>query len=500
MASALKSNDYCPIGSRIHLAALALASSLAAWASEPPARTEHSYGPLAHDFDLIWEEGRRQEVAGPIFSVEVGRDWERWAVSPFLRYANDRTLDSSEFDVLYPFFTVDRAGTEYKFKLMFLHSFAGGQSQEEDLARRFTVFPLYFSQRSPVPEDNYTAVLPFYGTLKNRLQRDEIHWVMWPLYVETWRKGVRTRNMPWPLVHSREGGGIEGWQFWPFYGRETKTSSTFTNDYGNLEIDPGHRKSFVLWPFYFREDHEVGTTNEVNHRILLPFYSYSLSPAKDSRTWLWPLFSVIDNREKRYKEWQMPWPFIVFARGPGENTDRVLPFYSRSVSPTAQSGFLLWPLYKVNRITSPPLMRERNRILFFLYSNVRETNTLRQTVARRVDLWPFFAYREDHEGNRRFQALALLESFLPLNHAIDHVYSPMWSIWRNASNPTTQASSQSFLWNLYRRDRSPAQTKVSLLFGLFQYQSTPERRRVKLFFIPFGAKVKSASAKEPPDP
>lgn len=499
MASAFKSNDYCPSGVLIRLAVVCWTGGVLTWGGTQRA-DDLTYGPLAHEFDLTLEEGRRREVAGPLFSVETGRDWERWAVSPFLRYARDRTLDTSEFDILYPLFAADRAGSEYKYKLMFLHSFAGGKNQDEALARRFTMFPIFFSQRSPVPEDNYTAILPFYGTLKGRLQRDEIHWVGWPFYVETWRKGVRTRNIPWPFFHVRDGGGVKGWQAWPFYGRETKTSSWFTNAYGGLEVDPGHRKSFVLWPFHFREDLGLGTTNELSHRLLLPFYSYSLSPAKDSRTWLWPLFSVIDNREKGYKEWQVPWPLLVFARGPGETTDRFFPFYSRSQSPTVQSGFLMWPLYKVNRITSPPLMRERDRILFFLYSNVKETNTLRQTVARRLDLWPLFAYREDHEGNRRFQALALMESFLPLNHAVDHVYSPLWSVWRQERNPTTQATSQSFLWNLYRRDHAPQRTKVSLLFGLFQYQSSPESRRLKLFFVPLSAKDKVAMVGEGAEP
>ncbi len=445
-----------------------------------------SAGPLAQDFELTLEEGWRREVAGPLFSAESGRDWERWAFSPFLRYSADRTLDTSEFDLLYPFFTADRAGDETKYKLMFLHSVAGGTDQEEDLAKRYTVFPLFFMQRSPVPEDNYTAILPFYGRLKNRLQRDSMEWVMWPAYIETEKKGVRTRNYAFPLVHVRDGGGVEGWQFWPFYGEETKSSWTFTNDYGGLEVSPGHDKQFVLWPFYFRQDLGLGTTNELTHRVLLPWYSYSLSPAKDSRTWLWPFFSVIEDRERGFKEWQMPWPFLVFARGEGENTDRVFPFYSRSVSRNVQSGFLLWPLYKVNRVTAPPLERERERILFFLYSNVRETNTLRQTVAKRVDLWPLYAYREDHEGNRRWQALAVLEPIVPLNHAVDHVYSPLWSVWRREENAREEASSTSILWNLYRHERRRERTKASLLFGLFQYESGGSGKRLKIFYIPFG--------------
>ena len=40
--------------------------------------------------------------------------------------------------------------------------------------KRFTIYPLYFQQRSPDPDENYTALLPFYGHLQHRLFRDKI--------------------------------------------------------------------------------------------------------------------------------------------------------------------------------------------------------------------------------------------------------------------------------------------------------------------------------------
>ena len=461
---------------------------------------ELSYGPLAHEFEMTLEPGKRLEIAGPIFSADHSREWRRWTLSPFLRYARNRSIDSVEFDLAYPLITYDQSGGEYKLKFFYFTSFAGGRDQEDHGIKRFTIFPLLFWQRSPVPEDCYTALFPIHGRVKNRLNRDEFWFTAWPLYIGSRRKDVVTHNVLYPLFHVRRGEGLKGWQVWPLYGSEHKAVTWRTNDFGDVELVPGHRKSFALWPIRFSQDLGLGTTNVETHRMLLPFYSYSKSPARDTRTWLWPFFSVIDNREKGYREWQMPFPFVTFTRGPGETTDRILPFYSYSRSPVAESGFLLWPLYKMNRIKSEPLFRERNRVFFFLYSNVRETNSLRQTVARRVDFWPLFAYRRDHEGRKYFQAPALLESFLPLNRATDHVYSPVWSIWRQASNPETGAASQSLLWNLYRRDRSPEATKVSLLFGLFQYHSTPERRRVKLFFIPLNRGAPQPDPADEPGP
>jgi len=67
---------------------------------------------------------------------------------------------------------------------------------------------------------------------------------------------------------------------------------------------------------------------------------------------------------------------------------------------------------------------------------------------------------------------------------VDRDYSQVWSVWRSEHNPTTGARSQSLLWNLYRRQTTPESKKCSLLFGLFQYQSGTDGKRVRLFYIP----------------
>src|SRR5208283_5365465 len=92
----------------------------------------------------------------------------------------------------------------------------------------------------------------------------------------------------------------------------------------------------------------------------------------------------------------------------------------------------------------------------------------------------------DFNGNSRLQVVALLESFLPASKSIQRDYSPLWSVWRSEKNPRAGAASQSLLWNLYRRETAPATKKCSLLFGLFQYQSSPEGNRTRLFYVPLG--------------
>jgi hypothetical protein len=118
-------------------------------------------------------------------------------------------------------------------------------------------------------------------------------------------------------------------------------------------------------------------------------------------------------------------------------------------------------------------------------------------MLRRRDVWPLFTWWEDHQGRRRLQILSILEPILPNRKSIQRNYSHIWSLWRSEKNPQTEASSQSLFWNLYQRQRRRDTKKYSLLFGLFQYESSSVGKRGRLFFIPLGRKL---PAEEEPIP
>jgi len=229
---------------------------------------------------------------------------------------------------------------------------------------------------------------------------------------------------------------------------------------------------------------------------LIPFYSFYRSKARDSTSYLWPLgVTHTVDREKKSHEWDAPWPLIEFARGEGKYTSRVWPFMSRSHNQSLRSDWYAWPIYKYNRISSAPWDRSRMRILFFLYSDVRERNTQAHTLRHRVDFFPFFTSRKDFDGACRLQILSILEPFFPASKSIERDYSPIWSFWRAERNPKTGANGQSLLWNFYRRDKTSESKKLSLLFGLFQYESRAEGKRWRVCYIPLGKAKPTAPAK-----
>lgn len=470
-------------------------------------------GLLYDHFPLTREAGWRTEVAGPLFYQQT-RDSDRiLAVPPLFSDTQGTETDFHEFDLLYPLLTYDRFGSEYRWQLFQLFSFSGGQTQEEVPKSRFTVFPIYFQQRSPDPQFNYTAMLPIYGHLKNRLFRSEIDFVLWPLYVKSVRGRtpdsstddvtdalagrwlnpqsgeITTYNYVYPLFHLRYGDGLKGWQFWPLLGHEHKEVTTRTNTWGDAEIIPGHDKWLAVWPLFAHQERQIGTDNPERQQFLLPFYNYLRSPRRDSTSCFWPFgLTITDDREKQYREVGAPWPLIVFARGEGKTTSRVWPFFSQAKTDSLQSDFFLWPLYKFNRLQVGELDRDRTRILFFLYSEIHEQNFESGKSQARTDLWPLFTWRRNFDGHSRLQVLAPLEPVLPNSKSIERNWSPLWSLWRAERNPQTGAASQSLLWNLYRHEATPTAKKCSLLFGLFQYQSDTAARRWRVFYIPFGSR------------
>jgi hypothetical protein len=92
--------------------------------------------------------------------------------------------------------------------------------------KRFNLFPFFFYQDAPDPRRDYRAVFPLYGTLKNRMFRDEAEFVLFPLWLKTVEKGKTTRNVLFPFLHFREGPGLAGWQFWPLVGHEHQDPTT----------------------------------------------------------------------------------------------------------------------------------------------------------------------------------------------------------------------------------------------------------------------------------
>ncbi|MGO8699818.1 MAG: hypothetical protein ACLQVY_19120 [Limisphaerales bacterium] len=448
---------------------------------------ETAAGPAYARFSLTLAPGWREEALGPLYYFQTSGEQEQWALPPFFCRTRTGGVDWSEWEVFYPLLDYRRFGTEYRLEIGQLISFNGGESANKEQTRRFTVFPFYFRQSSSNTDLNYTAVAPFYGHLRNRLFRDDIQFFLFPLFSETRKKDRVVDNYLYPIFDRRHGNQMSGWQVWPLIGTERKTPLPETEQ-AVPDTEGGHENFFLLWPFYFNNRSGLGTTNASANRTWVPFFSWTRSPPRDETSYGWPFgYCVIHDRAKDYREYDVLWPLFVQARG-SKTVHRYFPFYSRAHNQDLESDFYAWPIYKFNRLESPPLERRRTRILFFVYSDTIEENKQTKHNKRRIDFWPFFSYHGDPDGNRQWQALAVLEPFFPNNRSIPREYSQVWSLWRAERNSQTDVSSESLLWNLYRHEETPHSKKTSLFFGLFQYQSTPDGGSWRVCYINIGKK------------
>ena len=307
-------------------------------------------------FPLTLDAGIRTEAAGPFFYNQQKESETTWAVPPLYSHDADPAVESLEDDFCYPLLTHERYGREYRWQFIQLFSFAGGANPDDTENRRVTIYPLYFQQHSSNSNENYTALIPFYGHLKDRLMRDEIFFVMFPLYSETRKRDIVTDNYLYPFFDVQHGDGEHGWQFWPLFGARHKVVTTITNGFGDTEIVGGYDRYFWLWPIHFWQNNGIGTDDPEKFRANLPLYSYSRSPQRDATFVLWPFFNWIDDRGKKYREWLGPYPFVDIARGEGKTTTRIWPLFSREHNDTLDERFL--PLADL-QIQPPPHRRAR---------------------------------------------------------------------------------------------------------------------------------------------
>jgi hypothetical protein len=443
-----------------------------------------SAGFLFDRFKLNLEDGYRTEAAGPFYYSQHTEAKEVWAIPPFYSHQSDPDIQSAQDDFLYPLFTQIHYGQEHKWQFFQLINSISGEGTNDATKKQITVFPIYFQQRSTDTNEDYTAVFPFYGRLKHRFFRDEIYFILFPAYSQTRKRDVVTDNYFYPIVDVEHGDGLTGWQVWPFAGHEHKVVTTHTNGFGDVTIVGGRDHWFYLWPFYLSQNNGIGTDNPQTLRASIPFYVKIRSPQYDSTSVFWPLFASIDNRARKYHEWQGPWPFVIFTHGEGKQTSRIWPIFSQSRDATKEDDSYAWPIYIYTRFHSGSADQTRTRIAFYLYSRLALKNLETGKERIRLDMWPFFEWHRDYNGNERLQVIAPLEPAIPDNPGIERNWSPLWSVWRSESDGKTGANSQSFLWNLYRRSNGPDGKSISAMFGLYQYENKPGEKSLRLFYVP----------------
>jgi len=434
------------------------------------------------------------EAVGPLLFHHTGAGVAQGFRPVFM---TTRLGNVAEGNFLYPFFTW-RSQPGYRtfsfFQLVNFRSTAGDTPAEHG-DDHFDVWPFYFSRHSGDPADDYRALFPVGGVIKHRFGKDQIKFVLFPLYGQTEKGEKRTTHTPWPFIRTIRGGGHYGFEFWPLAGRVSR--------------DGDYDRQFYLWPFLYKSATHLSDPQPDVKIGVLPFYARDTGPGYLSETFLWPFLGYTHRTAPyRYEEDRYFWPFLVQGYGDQRLVNRWAPFYTHSVIKGYDKTWYLWPIYRRAKWNDPEhgLAQRKDQVLFFVYWSLEQRSLTNPAAApaHKRHLWPLFSSWDNGAGRKQVQALSPFEIFLPNNDKVRQLWTPLFALYRYNAQPETGVR-HAFLWNAVtwrRRDadrefhlgplfsvvKTDTAKRVAFGNGLFGWQRAAPGERAKFFLFDFKMK------------
>jgi hypothetical protein len=416
-------------------------------------------------------------MPGPVAGHEGG-------FRPF--YVETVGESSVNTDILYPIFFYRNYGDFYKwsvFELINHEGVANGVTKAGGPKdKHFDIWPFYFSHETGESIDTYHAVFPIFGTMKYRLGYDRLTWALFPVFVDTRKRGTETTYLPWPFLRYIHGAS-NGFAVWPLF---------------DVSKGPGPaRTAYFLWPFIWDNTLEpppsapAGTAPGTEFGFL-PFYTREASPGYVSENYLWPFFGYTDRTSPhRYSERRYFWPFFVQGKGDERLVDRWGPFYTHSYLEGLDSTWVGWPFWHRKWWVDGDIRQSKTQFFFFLYWSLDQTNVRHPAwaPAYKRHYWPFVSIWDNGAGSRQLQIPSPIELFFPDNPDVRASWTPLFSIYKYDRRPTGETRA-SLLWNAVTWRRSAQEGLVELhlgpFLGLRRFAGGP---RWTILGFDFGAKL-----------
>lgn len=392
----------------------------------------------------------RTRALGPFFerqSLTNGSSFT--AVRPFYFRDDNEPAGRSQDDFLWPVgITVDRENDSmWRFLNVFHHNFDKSSTNGRS---RLLVFPILFSGTDSNGED-YFALFPAGGTIKEFFWMDRIDFALWPLYTRLQINESVTHDILWPVFSYTSGGKDFRWRVFPLYGHSERKDQW--------------EKDFVLWPIWTSARyHYPGASG--SSFILFPLFGHTKLTDQESWYVLPPLFHYASNTNG-HVSCNAPWPFFQYSSG-DVNQFYIWPVYGTKSEHGASSGFVLWPIGTWH--TSDRITHDLSRITVFPFY-FSETYTPKaiplktsQPVpdASLTKVWPLGSYRRD--GDR--SELRYLDLWPTSGmRSLDRGVSPFWTIGTHTRTPAV--SDDDLLWGLYRHRSVTNGSWYTSVFPLF---------------------------------
>lgn len=440
---------------------------------------------LGRDTTILSNDQTR--ALGPFIEQQRNANGDRFrAIRPFVSIS-DMSNGQRRIECLWPLLTVRGDAAGYHWSALFAW---GHGSTNGSTAQRTTVFPIYFSGTDRHGND-FHAIFPLGGHIRDFLGQDLITFWAFPLYVAFDTGSNHAKSVLWPFIAWSKGAQSERLRIFPFYMRSR------------------HRdwnKRSILWPFW-TEAHYTNGPVTGDAFILFPIVGHA--KLTDQTTWMFipPLFRFSHN-DAGYRAFNCPWPFIQNQHNPdGTGRFYIWPLWGKKKAGSETSTFFIWPLGSHLTLSHKDQTIERRTFLPVYYSErvtaIVSTNSIPRppvVPSSYVKVWPLASYYR--EGDRaQFRILDLWPG--KWASPIERNYAPLWTLYRRQWTGT--ASEHEALWGAVRyRTESNHMTRFSLfpilsirkddndtrrysfLAGIFQYKREGLQRTYRtLYFFKF---------------
>ncbi len=339
-------------------------------------------GPFFYHRPLPDGEGTESAVLWPFFQRLHTEKVNEVALRPFFNYRISETEGTrgkvKEIQALWPLFLHREsegmaASTTRLYPILYLRRFE--PPDREPKVDTF-VLPLILTGRSG-EQGRYFGLFPVGGLLKGLFARDEIRFLLFPLYADARMGEHRTWHVLWPIFEYGKGGGRRSLRVFPLFSWKQK--------------DDRYEKLYILWPFFSRVQEGLGRERPTDSWYFLPFYGRQQTPHGYIRYYLYPFFAYqrSENPRNRFRAWQAPWPFLSFMRGDNYHKNHFWPIWGRyRFKEDYRKDFALYPFYSFYSYRSDVSVHTRRFVLPFYWDD-RVSDLEGNLLGKRDKVWPF---------------------------------------------------------------------------------------------------------------
>ncbi len=409
----------------------------------------HDWGPFFAQWTDV-HDNERSTILGPVRDeVTTPEGWHFQSWRPLWVNWNHEGDTVNRYEAVWPLWTMKRRGNQRTWR--FILNFGTNWDIYDPNSRwRLWIMPFFFQGRDIHGED-YMALFPLWGTIREFFFWDSIQFRFWPIYTQSKMNENTATTWFWPILSRTKGPHIDRFRVFPLYGYS--------------EHHRVGRKTFIMWPFWTSVRY-TAPAGFGGGWILFPITGHVKLANQETFWFLPPIFRITKGEEQT--RFFGPWPIVQQGKG---QVDKfyLFPLFGSKTIGSVEKNFFLWPLFTGDHIEGSLSTKRRSFILGFLYQYFRETphnfETHPELDSTWTKVWPFFTHLTKEQG--RIQKTVIPEFNVMRDGPIERNYAPFWQLY--VREQVGEDVDTRILWGLWRSASRGEEYKYRSLFPLVSW-------------------------------